>query len=190
MMPPFAVATRACAVRLHTRYIQGCLFFMSLHSASMVGARALGPQNTSATHSGGGLVFDRASHRMHATRPEDLTSRTAVDVAHRIISKGFIAEDVLLASRPGFEKRVSHVRGDPALLTSHVILSRPILGISNDDLRLAARVALVLIEQLQQFFVFRDRSRRRLSGGDHALLIINHPMVFVTWTRVAATLAH
>src|ERR1700720_2240060 len=146
MMPPFAVAARASAVRLHTRYIQGGLFFMSLHSASMVGARALGAQNTSAAHSGWGLVFDRASHRMHATWPKDLTSRTAVDVIHRIISKGFIAEDVLLASRAGFEKRISHVGCDPGLLTSHVILSRPILGISDDDLGLAARVALVLID--------------------------------------------
>src|SRR6266478_407530 len=146
MVSPFAVAACASAVRLHTRYIQGRLFSMSLHRASMVGARALGPQNTSATHSGWGLVFDCASHGMHATRPEDLTSRTAVDVAHRIISKSFIAEDVLLASRPSFEKRISHVGCDPALLTSHVILRRPILGISDDDLRLAARVALVLVE--------------------------------------------
>src|SRR5436190_6462895 len=146
MMPPFAVATRACAVSLYTCYIQGRLFFISLHRASMVGARALGTQNTSATHSGWGLVFDRASHRMHATRPEDLTSRTAVDVAHRIISKGFIAEDVLLASRAGFEQRVSHVRSDSSFLTAYVILSRPILGISDDDLSLAARVALVLVD--------------------------------------------
>ena len=145
-MPPFAVATRACAVSLYTRYIQGRLFFMSLHRASMVGARALGAQNTSATHSGWGLVFDRASHRMHATRPEDLTSRTAVDVAHRIISKGFIAEDVLLAPILRLTQRLAHVGSDPARLTSHVILSRPILGISDDDLRLAARVALVLVE--------------------------------------------
>jgi len=54
----------------------------------------------------------------------------------------------VLASRPGFEKRISHMRCHPALLTGHVILSRPILGISNDDLRLATRIALVLIEQL------------------------------------------
>ena len=39
MMPPFAVAARASAVRLHTRYIQGRLFFMALHRTSMVGAR-------------------------------------------------------------------------------------------------------------------------------------------------------
>jgi hypothetical protein len=50
MVPPFAIAPRGAAMRLRTRYIQGRLFFMSLHSASMVGARALGPENTSATH--------------------------------------------------------------------------------------------------------------------------------------------
>ena len=129
---------------------------MPLHRASMVRAGALSTQNTDRTHSGGCLIFDRATNGMHAARLECLARRTEVDVAHQIISKGFVTEDVLLASRPGFEKRISHMRCHPALLTGHVILSRPILGISNDDLRLAARVALVLIEQLKQFFVFRD----------------------------------
>src|SRR6266436_8662403 len=123
----------------------------------MMRASALGAQHTTPrTHSGGGLVFDRATNGMHAARLECLACRTEVNVAYRIISKDFIAEDVLLASRPGFEKRISHMRCHPALLTGHVILSRPILGISNHDLRLATRIAFVLIEQLQQFFVFRD----------------------------------
>ena len=125
----------------------------------MVGASALSAQNTSATHSGWGLVFDRASNRMHAARLEDLTSRTAVDVAQWIISKGFIAEDRFARAVLRFTQRISHVGSNPALLTSDVVLSRAILVIGYDDLRLAARVALVLIESTQAVFCFPQWSQ-------------------------------
>jgi hypothetical protein len=58
---------------------------------------------------------------MHAARPKNLTSRTAVDVSHPIIGKSLITKDRVVMSAMGFYPSVSHVRGDPARLTGYVV---------------------------------------------------------------------
>src|SRR6266404_2037827 len=116
---------------------------MPLHRAPMAGASALRTQNTSGAHRRRSFVFQCPANEMHSARLEDLTSRTAVDVSHWIVSKGFIAKDALVAPIMGFAGYISHVRGDTARLTSHVVLTRAILVIGDHGLHLAARVFLV-----------------------------------------------
>src|SRR5438132_14321916 len=96
----------------------------------MTGARALGTQNTSSAYAGGGFIFERPANGMHSARPQYLASRTAVNVTHRVISKGFITKDALVASVVGFAGYIAHVRCDSTRLTSHVVLTRAILVIS------------------------------------------------------------
>ena len=147
MMSPSAVQPCRKAVGLSPRYIQGRLFFVSLHSASMGRASTLRAQHASRTHSGGSLVFDRSANRMHAARHKNLTSRTAVDVSYPIIGKSLITKDRVVMSAVGFYPGVSHVRGDPAHLALHEVFSRSILVIGYHDLGLAMGIVLVLIHQ-------------------------------------------
>jgi len=93
---------------------------------------------------------------MHSARPEGLTGGTAIKVVRWIVGKSFIAKNASLACVLGFAQRISHVRGDAACLAGHVVFRRAILVIGHHDLCLAARVALVLIEQIHQLLVLRD----------------------------------
>src|SRR5712692_3575171 len=129
MVPPFAVPPRCQAVRLSTRYIQGRLFFVPLHGASMVRASALCAPHTTGTHARGSFVFDGSANGMHSARLERLTCRTAVKIVHRIIRKGFIAKDAFLASKLRFAQRISHVGGNPPRLTRDIVFTRAILVI-------------------------------------------------------------
>ena len=104
-------------------------------------------QHASRTHSGGSLVLDRSANRMHAARPKNLTSRTAVDVSHPIIGKSLITKERMVMSAVGLYPGVSHVRGDPARLALHEVFSRSILVIGYHDLGLAIGILLVLIHQ-------------------------------------------
>ena len=90
----------------------------------------------------------------------------------------------------GFTECIAHVRSDPARLTGHVVFCRTILVIGHHRLHLAARVFLMLLEQVHQLFVLRDTACGCLSRGDNSLLIIDHTMVLVTWSGVAAAFAH
>jgi hypothetical protein len=84
---------------------------------------------------------------MHAARPKNLTSRTAVDVSHPIIGKSLITKERMVMSAVGLYPGVSHVRGDPARLALHEVFSRSILVIGYHDLGLAIGILLVLIHQ-------------------------------------------
>src|SRR6266487_5748310 len=108
-------------------------------------ASTLRAQHASRTHSGGSLVLDRSANRMHAARPKNLTSRTAVDASHPIIGKSLITKDRVVMSAVGFYPGVSHVCGDPARLALHEVFSRSILVIGYHDLGLAIGILLVLI---------------------------------------------
>src|SRR5439155_3995513 len=156
----------------------------------MVRASALSTQNTDRTHSGGCLIFDRSANGMHSARFECLTGGTAIDVMQWSVSKSFIAKDRSLAPVLRFTQRVSQVRSDPARLTGHVVFRRAILVIGYHRVHLAARVFLMLSEQVHQLFVLRDTACGCLSRGDNSLLIIDHTMVLVTWSGVAAAFAH
>ena len=116
----------------------------------MVRASALRTQNTSGTHPGGRFIFERPANGMQSAGLECLASRTAVNVAHCIVSKGFIAKDALVAPAVGFAGYISHVRSNPTRLTGHVVLTRAILVIGHHGLHLAARVFLVLIDQAHE----------------------------------------
>src|ERR1700720_782131 len=70
---------------------------MPLHGTPVNRASALRTQNTSATHLCAHFVFHGSANGMHSARLEGLTGRTAVDVAHGIINKGFISKDVSVA---------------------------------------------------------------------------------------------
>ncbi len=139
---------------------------MPLHGASMVRASALSTQNIDRTHSGGCLIFDRSANGMHSTRLECLTVGTAIDVMQWSVSKSFIAKDRSLAPVLRFTQRVSQVRRNPALLTGDEVFGRAILVIGYHRLRLGACVALMLIDQRHELFIFRDTTRRCLGRGD------------------------
>src|SRR5437763_62469 len=156
----------------------------------MVRASALSTQNTDRTHSGGCLIFDRSANGMHSARIECLTGGTAVDVMQWIVSKSFIAKDRSLAPVLRFTQRVSQVRRNPALLTGDEVFGRAILVIGYHRLRLGACVALMLIDQGHELFIFRDTARRCLGRGYYSLLLINYAMVLLARTRSASPLPH
>src|SRR5439155_3229837 len=112
---------------------------------------------TVGTHSSGSLVFERASNRMDSAWLKDLPGWTAIDVLHRIKGKGFISEDPFFASRVScVAGRFSHVRRDPARLARYGVFIGAILVIGHYGLHSAARVLLMLIDQLHELLVFRD----------------------------------
>src|SRR5260370_29130096 len=118
----------------------------------MVRASALSAQGTSGTYSSGSLVFERGTNRMDSARLKDLPGWAVIDVLHRIVSKSFISEDAFFASSVGCVARCfSHVRRDLARLTGHVVFVGAILVIGHHGPHSAARVLLVLIDQLHEF---------------------------------------
>jgi len=116
---------------------------------------------------------------MHAARPENLTSRTAVDISYPIIGKSLITKNSVVISAVGFYPGVSHVRGDPARLALHEVFSRSILVIGDHDLGLAIGILLVLIHQPHKLLVLCDGTRRCLKGGNDPFPIINRPVMFI-----------
>jgi len=145
MVSPFAIAPRRDAVRLSACCIQGCLFFVPLDCSPMGRASALSPQHASRTHSGGGLVFNRPTNRMHPPRFEHLARWTKINIFARIVSKGVVAKDRVIVSAVSFHPGIPHVRRYAALVAPYEVLTRAILVIRHHNLRLRARVFLVLI---------------------------------------------
>src|SRR5947209_10366812 len=123
------------------------LFLVPFDGAPMLRARALRAQNATDTYSDGSPVFGHARQRIDPVWFKYLTGRTAIDVLHWIVNKGFLAKDALRAPGASGASGISHMRGDPALLTGHIVFIRAILVIGHHGLHLAVRVFLVLIEQ-------------------------------------------
>jgi len=93
---------------------------------------------------------------MHSARLQDLTCWAAIDIADCVVAKRFIAKDAFFASKLRFAQRIAHVGANPPRLTRHIVFTGAILVIGHHDLRLAAGIALVLLEQVHQLFVLRN----------------------------------
>src|SRR6266480_781994 len=127
---------------------------MPLHRAPVVRPGALSAHGTGGTHSSGSLVFERATNSMDSAWLKDLPGWTAIDVLHRIKSKSFISEDAFFASCVScVAGRLSHVRREPARLTSHVVFIRAILVIGHHGLAHRAH------KQALKYFLAPARSR-------------------------------
>jgi hypothetical protein len=96
---------------------------------------------------------------MHAARPKNLPSRTAVDVSYPIIGKSLITKDRVVMSTVGFYPGVSHVRGDPARMALHEVFSRSILVIGYHDLDLAIGILRSTKCLLQNRAILRNAAR-------------------------------
>jgi hypothetical protein len=84
---------------------------------------------------------------MHAPRFEILARWAKINVVRRIIGKGVIVKDSVVMSTVGFYPGISHVSGDTARLTRHIIFSSSVLVIGYYNLGLALGILLVLIKQ-------------------------------------------
>jgi hypothetical protein len=88
---------------------------------------------------------------------EELARRTAIDIHHRIIRKGFVAKDPFLTSCVrSVTGYFSHVRRHPTLLTADIVFARAILVIGYDRAHGTTGVVLMLSDQLEEPLVFCD----------------------------------
>src|SRR5260370_42542456 len=71
---------------------------------------------------------------MHAPWFEWLARPTAINVAHWVVGKSFVAKDGPLAPLLRFTERISHMRGNAKCLTRDVVFSRSILVIGDHGL--------------------------------------------------------
>src|SRR5205814_9718161 len=119
-----------------------------------------------------------------------LTRDSAVNVLHWIIPKGTLWKNTLASDVILLGGSIPHVTCRPALSPRHVVLRRPVLVISHRHFHMASCVLLMLLNYLEQLLVLRDTSRSCLRCRNDSLLIINRPMMMITWPGVATASAH
>src|SRR5437762_10748150 len=149
---------------------------------------ALCAQDTSRTHSSGGLIFKPVTQGLKANRFQTLASRTLINIALSIVGKSFFSKETSLLGPACCARCICHVGCDPPLLTGNEVLTRAILAIGYHDLRLALGVLLVLCNQAHQLFVLWGGPSCCLYRSNHSLAVVNHSMMLVTRSRLATAL--